>query len=226
MTARCLYYFYDHCSFPEAYDLQMQLVQQRVRDEIPDTLLLLTHLPVYTIGRAGSRENILVADEVLAREGLTVYETDRGGDITYHGPGQLVAYPILDLQQHGKDLHKLLNQYEETVIRVLREYGIDGARISEYPGVWVGQEKICALGIGVTNWVSYHGWALNINPDMKHFSYITPCGIQGKKTTSLKNILGRDISLADITSRIVRHFGEVFSLQMVKGGRKNGPCSC
>jgi lipoate-protein ligase B len=193
----------------------MSLVKERIAGTIPDTLLLLTHPPVYTIGRAGTRKHILVSDAVLEREGLAVHEVDRGGDITYHGPGQLVGYPILDLQQHGKDLHKLSDQYEEVIIRVLGEYGIKAGRIPECPGVWVGQEKICALGIGVTKWVSYHGWALNINPDMTHFGYITPCGIIGKGVTSLKNLLGRDVTMEEIVPRVVKSFGEVFNLEMI-----------
>jgi len=193
----------------------MRLVKERGEGTIPDTLLLLTHPPLYTIGRAGSRDHILVSDEVLESEGLTVYETDRGGDITYHGPGQLVAYPILDLRQHGKDLHKLQNQYEEVIIRVLSEYSVEAGRIPEYPGVWIGLEKISALGIGVSNWVSYHGWSFNIDPDMTHFSYITPCGIKGKGITSLKNILRRDISMEEVVERVVVRFGEVFNLEMI-----------
>lgn len=216
MTIPCHYLYLGNCAYTEAYARQMSLVKERIAGTIPDTLLLLTHPPVYTIGRAGTRKHILVSDAVLEHEGLTVHEVDRGGDITYHGPGQLVGYPILDLRQHGKDLHKLSDQYEEVIIRVLGEYGVKACRIPEYPGVWVGQEKIGALGIGVTNWVSYHGWAFNITPDMTHFGYITPCGIPGKGVTSLKKVLGRDVSLEEIIPRMVRNFGEVFYLEMIK----------
>ena len=215
MTVQCRYLYLGHCTYSEAYDMQMRLVKERGEGTIPDTLLLLTHPPLYTIGRAGTRDHILVSDEVLESEGLTVYETDRGGDITYHGPGQLVAYPILDLRQHGKDLHKLQNQYEEVIIRVLSEYSVEAGRIPEYPGVWIGLEKISALGIWVSNWVSYHGWSFNIDPDMTHFSYITPCGIKGKGITSLKNILRRDISMEEVVGRVVVRFGEVFNLEMI-----------
>lgn len=215
MTLPCHYLYIGHCAYNEAYDMQMNLVKDRIAGTIPDTLLLLTHPPVFTIGRAGTRKHILISDTVLEREGFAVHEIDRGGDITYHGPGQLVGYPILDLRQHGKDLHKLMDQYEEVIVRILGEYNIKAGRIPEYPGVWVGQEKICALGIGVSNWVSYHGWAFNINPDMTHFSYITPCGIREKGVTSLKNVLGRDISVEDILPQVVKNFGEVFNLEMI-----------
>ena len=217
MTVECLYRYLARCTYREAYALQMILVKKRIESLIPDTLLLLTHMPVYTIGRAGTRKHILVSDAVLEREGLDVYEIDRGGDITYHGPGQLVVYPILDLRQHGKDLHMLTDQYEEVIIQVLGEYGVEAGRIPEHPGVWVGREKICALGIGVSNWVSYHGLAININPNMVHFSYIMPCGIPGKGVTSLSNILGKDIQMEEVVAHVVKKFGEIFKLKMREG---------
>lgn len=219
MPVQCCYLNLGHCTYHEAYALQKRLLKERGEGTIPDTLLLLTHAPVYTIGRTGTRKHILVSDAVLKSEGLAVCEIDRGGDITYHGPGQLVGYPILDLRQHGKDLHKLHHQYEEVLIRVLGEYGVEAGRLPKYPGVWVGNDKIGALGIGVSNWISYHGWSLNIDPDMAHFSYITPCGIPRKGITSLRNILGKDIPLlmADIVKQVVRSFGEVFNLEMIAG---------
>lgn len=200
--------------YGEAYELQKRLVKERVAGLIPDTLILLNHPPVYTIGRAGTRQHILVSDEVLERENIKVFEIDRGGDITYHGPGQLVGYPILDLKQHGKDLHKLLDMYEEVFIRLLAGYGIKAGRIEEYSGVWVGHDKICALGIGVSGWVSYHGWAFNLNPNMAHFGYITPCGITGKGVTSLRILLGREVPEAEIRSAVVKEFCEVFDLEL------------
>lgn len=204
-----------HCAYDKAYTIQMRLHKERCSGKIPDTLLLLTHPPVYTIGRAGSRKHILVPDEVLEREGIEVFEIDRGGDITYHGPGQLVGYPILDLRQHGKDLHKLHFQYEEVLIRVLKENGVEADRDPKYPGVWIGREKIAALGIGVSNWVSYHGWSLNIAPDLAHFSFITPCGIPNKGITSLQKILDKDISEEKVMKQIVKHFNEVFNFEMI-----------
>ena len=215
MTVHCHYHFLGQCAYKEAYALQMRLLKERSEGIIPDTLLLMTHPPVYTIGRSGTRKHILVPDSVLENEGLTVHEVDRGGDITYHGPGQLVGYPILDLRQHGKDLHMLHYQYEEVIIRVLRKYDVEAGRIPEYPGVWIDEKKIGTLGIGVSNWISYHGWALNVDPDMSHFSFITPCGIPGKGITSLRDILGRTISMVEVVEQIVLNFGIVFNLEMI-----------
>jgi len=217
MTRRCRILYLGLYDYAKAYTLQKKLVKERIAGKIPDTLLLLSHPPVYTIGRSGSREHILAPDDVLEREGIKVFETDRGGGITYHGPGQLVGYPILNLRRHGSDLHKLLRMYEEVFIRVLAEYGVKANRLDRYPGVWVGQDKICAVGIGVSNWVSYHGWAFNINPDMKYFSYITPCGIRDKGVTSLTGLLGRDIPEFEIMATAAGHFGDVFKLRIEAG---------
>ncbi|MDF9407972.1 lipoyl(octanoyl) transferase LipB [Pelotomaculum isophthalicicum JI] len=217
MNRWCRVLYLGLCDYLKAYNLQKRLVKERVTGKIPDTLLLLSHPPVYTIGRSGSRKHILAPDYVLEREGIKVYEVDRGGDITYHGPGQLVGYPILNLRQHGSDLHKLLRMYEEVFIRVLAEYGVEAGRLDRYPGVWAGQDKICAVGIGVSNWVSYHGWAFNINPDMKYFSFITPCGIRDKGVTSLTRLLGRDVPEFEIMATVGGHFGDVFNLQIEAG---------
>lgn len=194
------------------YQLQKELVRYRANQQIPDTLILVEHPPVITIGRNGTRDNILVTDELLATQGIKVYEIDRGGDITYHGPGQIVGYPILDLNEHGKDLHKLLHMYEEVIIQVLDHYGIHAGRIKEYPGVWVGSNKIAALGIGVSRWVSYHGFAFNINPNMLHFQMITPCGITGKGITSLNRELGREVDITEVQEKLVDCFCSVFGL--------------
>lgn len=214
MAHQCRVMFLGLYDYEKAYTLQKKLVKDRIAGSISDTLLLLSHPPVYTIGRSGTRQDILVADEVLARAGIAVYQVDRGGGITYHGPGQLVGYPVLNLKQHGSDLHKLIYMYEEVFIRVLAEYGLKAGRLAGYPGVWVGAEKIGAVGIGVSNWVSYHGWALNINPDLTHFSRIVPCGIRDKGVTSLTRLLGRDVPVGEIIGSIVRHFGDIFNLRM------------
>lgn len=202
------------CDYQEAFSLQKKLLKLRIDKKIPDTLVILQHPPVYTIGRKGGRENILVGPDVLCREGITVCETDRGGDITYHGPGQIVGYPILDLNQHGRDVHRLIRLYEEVVIRLLEGYGIHGCRVPEYPGVWVGSEKICAIGIGVSNWVTFHGFALNVNTDLVRFSFITPCGISGKGVTSMERILGGRADEAAVAGELAGIFGRVFDLEM------------
>lgn len=217
MARQCRVVYLGLYDYEKAYTLQKKLVKERIAGNISDTLLMLSHPPVYTIGRSGTRRDILVTDEVLARAGIKVYEIDRGGGITFHGPGQLVGYPVLDLRQHGSDLHKLISMYEEVIIRVLAEYGVKAGRLAGYPGVWADGEKICAIGIGVSKWVSYHGWALNLNPDLTHFSRIIPCGIRDKGVTSLTRLAGRDVPVFDIIAAIVKHFGEVFHLQMDTG---------
>lgn len=199
--------------YRETYQLQKELVMARYRQEIPDTLILVEHPPVFTIGRSGSRQHLLVSAEKLQKLGIDVLEIDRGGDITYHGPGQIVGYPILDLNWHSKDLHKLLLLYEEVIIQVLQLYGLNAGRIKEYPGVWLGQKKIAALGIGVSHWVSYHGFALNINPNLQHYQMIIPCGISGKEVTSLSLELGRDIETAAVWDELIKCFGRVFKME-------------
>ncbi len=218
--------------YQKAWDLQKKLVGERFKKEINDTLLLVEHPPLFTIGRGGSRENILVPDEYLEKKGVSVYEVDRGGDITYHGPGQIIGYPILDLNEHRRDVHLMLRNLEEVIIRFLSDYGVESFRISEYTGVWVGKEKIAAIGIGVRRWVTFHGFCLNINPDMDYFSMINPCGIKGKGVTSLEKLRVNECSSApvlqsekllrgeqvadkeDVERKLVKHFGEVFNLEM------------
>lgn len=202
------------CDYQEAYALQKQLLCRRIEKSIPDTLVLLQHPPVFTIGRKGSRKNILVNSDILYREGIEVYETDRGGDITYHGPGQIVVYPILDLNQHSKDVHRAINLYEEVIIRLLARHSLKGYRIAQYPGIWVENKKICALGIGLSNWVTYHGFALNVNTDLSHFGYITPCGITDRGVTSMKRAIGRNVDENAVAGDLVQLFGEVFNLVM------------
>jgi lipoate-protein ligase B len=163
--------------FAEAARLQTELVEQRVAGKNPDVILFLQHPPVITIGAFGGEQNITVPRHVLEKKGISVTHTDRGGDVTYHSPGQLVVYCILDLKTRVGDLHQYVHNLEEVVIRTLDDYSIEAHRDPDYPGVWVGQEKICALGIRVVHWVTKHGFALNISNDLTPFSYINPCGI-------------------------------------------------
>ncbi|MHB8158044.1 MAG: lipoyl(octanoyl) transferase LipB, partial [Desulfocucumaceae bacterium] len=198
MSRKCRVMRLGLCDYQEACQLQKQLLRRRIDKEIPDTLVLLQHPPVFTIGRRGSRGNILVGPDVLGREGIAVYNADRGGDVTYHGPGQLVGYPVMDLSQHGTDVLRIIQSYEEVIIKLLGRYGLLGQRVVDYPGVWVGGEKVCAVGIGVSNWVSYHGFALNINTNLSHFGYIVPCGIKGRGVTSLGKITGKTVDEAGV----------------------------
>ncbi|MCL6610120.1 MAG: lipoyl(octanoyl) transferase LipB [Peptococcaceae bacterium] len=214
MTRECRVFYLGRCGYREAYRLQKRLVRRRIGGEIPDTLLLLQHHPVITIGRRGNGGNILAGAEVLEREGIRVHRADRGGDVTYHGPGQVVGYPVLDLNLHGKDVHRVINLYEEVIIRLLARYGLEGSRLSGHPGVWAGNEKICAIGIGVSNWVTYHGFALNVNTNLQHFSYIIPCGISGRGVTSMSRLLGREVDESKVAGDLAEVFGLVFRLEM------------
>lgn len=202
--------------YREAHQLQKRLLQEHIEGRGSDTLLLLQHNPVITIGRSGSRSNILLSESALAAAGIEVCEIERGGDVTYHGPGQLIGYPIINLQHFRKDVHWYLRQLEEVIIRVLTEYGIAGERIEDYTGVWVGNEKIAAIGISVRRWITYHGFAFNINPDMSHFQMITPCGITDKGVTSLERLLGYSIDIDEVADRVACIFAEVFNVSATR----------
>jgi len=201
-------------SYEKAYDLQNKLHKFRREGKIDDVLILLEHTPVITIGRKAKRDNILVSEEFLQRKGIRVFEIDRGGDVTIHCPGQLVGYPILDLRFHGKNIHSYLRNLEEAIIRPLKVYGVEAHRIEKYTGVWIARRKIASIGIGIKGWVTFHGFALNINCDLSYFSLIRPCGFEGRIVTSLSEILGRAVEPASVRHHLIEHFGEVFNLQM------------
>ena len=195
-----------------AYDLQKKLWQARLDGRIPDTLLLLEHPPTLTLGKSGKLENLLVPGEELAARGVSLFFTDRGGDITYHGPGQLVAYPILSLAEHGKDIHQYVWNLQEVVIRTLADFSISAGRDAKHVGVWVGDEKIAAIGVAVHRWVSLHGLALNVNPDMEHFRLINPCGITDKGVTSMNRLLSRNVPVREVADALTKHFSAVFNV--------------
>ena len=197
--------------YQSAYDLQKRLWQARLDGRIPDTLLLLEHPPTLTLGKSGKLENLLVPQEDLAARGISLFFTDRGGDITYHGPGQLVAYPILNLAPHGKDIHRYIYNLQETVIRTLADFSIAARRDEQHVGVWVGDEKIAAIGVAVHRWVTMHGLALNVNPVMEHFRLINPCGITDKGVTSMAKLLSKDVPVREVAGTLVRHFSAVFN---------------
>lgn len=206
--------------YDKAYDLQKRLHKFRREGRIDDVLILLEHEPVVTMGRRGKRDNILVSDELLQSKGIRVFEIDRGGDVTLHCPGQLVGYPILDLNFHGKNIHKYLRNLEEVIIRSLKVYGIDGQRIENHTGVWVGEKKIASIGIGIKGWVTFHGFSLNINSDLSYFSLIRPCGFESRMVTSMSQILGRPVEPKDFRNQLVEQFAEVFNLQMEEDGKQ------
>ena len=187
---------------------------------MPHVLLLVEHPPVYTLGKSGDANNLLVSESFLSQKGATFFHIDRGGDITFHGPGQLVGYPILDLDRISPDIHLYLRNLEEMIIRVCRDYGITADRMDGKTGVWINSlvqaqsRKICAMGIRCSRWVTMHGFALNINTDLSYFNYIVPCGIQNHAVTSLQNELGRLVDEEEVRSRIVGHFSDVFGVNL------------
>ena len=196
--------------YAEAWDLQRELVKLRKRDEIPDTLLLLEHPPVFTVGRAARDASNLGAGEAYLRSlGAEVFWSDRGGDATFHGPGQLVGYPILRLRD--RDTHGYLRRLEGVVIGALGDYGLEGWHHPEYTGVWVGERKISAIGVKFSSgWITSHGFALNVSTDLSWFDRITPCGIREYGVTSLVRELGREVPMADVEQKVVERFREKF----------------
>lgn len=199
-----------------ALTLQADLVEERRRGDISDTLLLLEHPPVITLGvkTRGKPTNIIASPEALAAEGVSVFETGRGGDITYHGPGQLVGYPIFDLRPDRCDVHRYVRDLEEALILALRDFGIEAGRVTGLTGVWVGppgrEEKIAAIGVRISRWITSHGFALNVATDLRHFRLIVPCGIADRGVTSIERILGRPAPMRDVEDAVVRAFGTVF----------------
>ena len=203
-------------SYPECLSLQGKLAKLRLAGEIEDTLLLLEHTPVITLGAAGGEDNLLAEPERLRHAGVEVFHTDRGGNITYHGPGQLVAYPIFDLRTHGRDVHLFLRNLEQIVVDCLADFGVAGETEEGYTGVWVGGEKICSIGIAVRRWISYHGFALNISPNFDHWSLIHPCGLVDRRVTSLARAIGECPDMDAVKRCVVAKFAEVFELKSVQ----------
>jgi lipoyl(octanoyl) transferase len=209
-------------SYSDGLRLQRELVAQRKVGSGPDTLLLLEHPHVYTLGRNAKKENILISAEQLAARGAQVFEIDRGGDVTYHGPGQLVGYPILDLAQHRRDIAWYMRGLEEVLIEVAAEYGIQAGRLAGAPGVWVGSNKLAAMGVHISRWVTSHGFAFNVNTDLRYFDGIIPCGLPDKGVTSLQKLLGRRVEMGEVGEKVVRQFGRVFELEMVEQVESRG----
>lgn len=213
----CTVYQLGVIGYSQAYHLQRELLRQRVNDKITDTLLLLEHPPTITIGKSGKLENVLASPVQLAAEGVSLFFTDRGGDVTYHGPGQLVAYPIIDLRQRGQDAHQYVRDLEEVIIRTLNDFGIKGRRDRSHAGVWVRGKEVAAIGLGISRWVSMHGFALNVNTELEHFSLINPCGFPHRKATSISELLSQDILMATVTEGLLAHFSQVFDSRLERG---------
>jgi lipoyl(octanoyl) transferase len=246
--------------YAEAYALQKRVVVARKADAIGDVLLLCEHTPVITQGRNGRRENLLVSENVLRQRNVEFFETSRGGDVTYHGPGQLVGYPILHLGAIRKDVVWYVRMLEEVMIRASAEFGICAVREAGKTGIWVGlrsqteegflspqadrftgsepeeqkrrlaslemtvcsgvAEKLGAIGVHISRWVTSHGFAYNVATDLRNFDLIVPCGIAGRKATSLEKLLGRAVKVSDVAPKMARHFGDVFGLEMTAGSRE------
>jgi lipoate-protein ligase B len=197
-------------NYTEAYQLQRQIVADVIAGA-PDQLLLCEHRTVLTLGRLGTDKNILFSDEQLKDKGVEVIRTDRGGEVTLHSPGQLVVYPILNLNKYGRDLKGYLHKLEEVAIAILRDFGILAKRNPGERGVWVGKDKIVSIGIGVKKWISYHGVGINVNTDLELFRMIKPCGLD-TNMTSVQKLMGKTIPLGDIKQRFVEHFEKEFKI--------------
>jgi lipoyl(octanoyl) transferase len=201
--------------YKEVWDLQKKIHLYKQKNKLDDVIITVEHEPVYTLGKTGDRDHILITDEEMKHRGISYYEIDRGGDITYHGPGQLVVYPIFDLNNYYKDTHRFLRDLEEVVIQTLKEYKIDSHRIEEYTGVWVGEEKICAIGIKVSRWITMHGLALNVNNNLSYFNKIIPCGIFEKGVTSMKKETESEIDMNELISEIVGKLTGIFGFRAI-----------
>jgi lipoyl(octanoyl) transferase len=203
--------------YAEGLALQARLVAERQAGRIPDTLLLLEHDPVFTLGRNARAEHVLFPEADLRARGFEVFESGRGGDVTYHGPGQTVGYPILDLAPDRCDVHRYVRDLEEVLIRTCRDYGVAAGRVPGMTGAWVGEQKIAAIGVRIARWVTSHGFAFNVSGDLTPFGLIVPCGIRGRGVTSLARLLGRDVDRWEVADRLARHVADVFGLKTVTG---------
>jgi len=196
--------------YQKAWDLQHRLWLRRVEEELPDVLLFVEHPHVITLGRRGNRSHLIAPPEVLEAKKISIFHVERGGDVTYHGPGQIVVYPIFNLKHYGYRLVRYVSQLEEVVISVLKDFGIIGRRDPLNRGVWVEVEKIASVGVAIKRWVSFHGISLNYETDLKYFELINPCGLEGKKMTSMAKVLGTEISREHLVKRIGFHFMQTF----------------
>lgn len=216
MSARTTAYWLDRVEYADGLELQRQFQRSRMAGEVSDTVLLLEHPPVLTMGRAAKAFNVLASPETLKRMGVQRFDTDRGGDVTYHGPGQLVGYPLLHLEPGKQDVRKYVRKLEEVVIRTLGHFGVVGTRVDKYPGVWVensklgGTRKVAALGVHLSRWYTRHGFALNVTPQLEHFGLIVPCGISEAGVTSIEKETGFRHALQDVAKVVIEAFAEVF----------------
>ena len=202
--------------YAEALALQRALVEERRAGRVTDLLLLLQHPPVITLGVRGDggRSHSVADDARLAELGIAVSETGRGGDVTYHGQGQIVGYPILDLRPDRCDVHRYVRDIEDVMMRTCADYGVHASRVEGLTGAWVGERKIAAIGVRISRWITSHGFAFNVSTDLDHFGLILPCGIRDRGVTSLREEIGRDVTIADVEDSLAQHFGSVFNREV------------
>ena len=210
--------------YGDALELQKRLVEDRKGDRIPDQLLLLQHPPVITLGvkSKDARANVLASPADLERDGVEIFETGRGGDVTFHGPGQLVGYPILDLNPDRRDVHKYVRDLEEALIRTAATFGVTAGRQPGLTGVWVGDEKLAAIGVRIARWITSHGFALNVSTNLESFNLIVPCGITDKGVTSLSKLVHKDVPMSVVEDAVVLALAEIFDRQPVQAHQSAG----
>jgi lipoate-protein ligase B len=203
------------CDFERSLTVQKKFQQMRVEGKIPDTLILVEHPPVITFGKSGKPSNLLVTDEVLQKKGIKTYFIERGGDVTFHGPGQIVGYPIFYIKETLAGIRPMIEKLESVLIMTLNDFGIKAITRPKLVGVWHGEEKIASIGIAVKKWVTFHGFALNVNTDLSYFDLIRPCGLDKVKMTSMAKVLGKELNLNQVKERIKLNFEKIFSLKLV-----------
>ncbi|MEO0094544.1 MAG: lipoyl(octanoyl) transferase LipB [candidate division WOR-3 bacterium] len=201
--------------YKEVWDIQKDLHTKRLGNEIPDTLILVEHNPVVTLGKSGKSENIKIPIQLLKEKGIDFYHIERGGDVTFHGPGQLVGYPIFNIKKGLAGIKPFIEKIEESIIATLEEFGIHAEKKEKMIGVWVKEKKICSIGIAVKRWVSFHGFALNVNTDLKYFDLINPCGFRDIKMTTMQEVLQRSIIMDEVKEVLVKKFIEIFGFSRV-----------
>ncbi len=200
--------------YKDVWDLQTEINNSKQKNKIRDIILTTEHEHVYTLGKSGDKNHLLLNDNELINKKISYYEIDRGGDLTYHGPGQLVVYPIFDLNNYYKDIHRYLRDLEEVIILTLSEFGIDSYKDEDYTGVWVGDSKICAIGVKVSRWITMHGLAFNINSNLDFFNHIIPCGIFHRSVTSLKTLAGKEFEMRNVIEKVLKNFEKVFDIKI------------
>jgi lipoyl(octanoyl) transferase len=213
MNKKLIYCDLGTIDYKEAWDLQKNIFDLRYRKRIDDTLMLLEHPHTYTLGKTADKKNLVGNREYLNKNKISVYDIDRGGDITYHGPGQIVGYPIIDLNNWEKDSHKYLRALEQVLINTCTDYGLEASRKDKFTGVWINERKIAAIGVKISRWITMHGFAFNVSTDLSLFNGIIPCGINDKEVTSLEKELNKNLNINEVKLKVLKNFVDVFYYQ-------------